>query len=208
MIPLTAMLLIGPWTLRNYQVLRAVVPFSTMGGSVLLQGNNRVVATDPALRGYNVWDSDLPEYRDSLRLPDDELGRDRVAKRLATRWMLEHRSELPGMAVAKVVRGWTPFLQPTTAPLLRYAMLLSWGPVLLLTLIAAGPALLRGLRTGHPDWLLGAAILHIVVLNVVFFGYARYRVVVEPICLLLAADLLGRWWEAGRHRLARAPAVR
>ena len=56
-----------PWTVRNYQVFGEIIPFSTMGGSVLLQGNNSVVVTDPKLFGYSVWDTEIPEYRDALR---------------------------------------------------------------------------------------------------------------------------------------------
>ncbi len=187
LIPLVAALLLVPWILRNEQVFGAFIPFSTIGGSVLLQGNNRIVATDPEYRGYNVWDTTIPEYKAALQAPNNELERDRVAKKFATEWMSANRDKLIPMAIAKIKRGWTPFLQPHTAAIQRWGMLLSWGPVLLLMLLGYVPLLLRFLRAGHPGWILHLVILHIVAINVIFFGYARYRYVVEPYCLLLAA---------------------
>lgn len=202
-IPLIAALMLVPWIVRNERVFHAFIPFSTMGGSVLLQGNNRIVATDPEYLGYNVWDTAIPEYRDSLVAPNNELERDRVAKRLATAWIATHRDRMLPMAIAKIRRGWTPFLQPHTAAIQRFGMLISWGPVLLLMLLAYLPLLWHFLRTRHPGWILHLVILHIVVINVMFFGYARYRYVVEPYCLLIAAA--GVVWLVTRRR--RAPAA-
>ncbi len=208
LIAIVAGVMLVPWIVRNERVFHAFVPFSTMGGSVLLQGNNRIVATDPEYLGYNVWDTEIPEYRAALQAPNNELERDRVAKQFATEWMAANRDKLMPMAVAKIRRGWTPFLQPHTAALQRYGMMLSWGPVLLLMLLAFGPLLWRYLRTGHPGWILHLVILHIVVINVMFFGYARYRYVVEPYCLLLAAAavmwLLHRRGISAAEQLPRA----
>ncbi len=195
-IPLVAALCLTPWIARNYRVFGTFIPFSTMGGSVLLQGNNRIVATDPEYWGYNIWDTRIPEYADQLRAPNDEVERDRVAKQLAKEWIAANPERLLPMAVKKVARGWTPFLQPKSPLSARLGMLFSWGPVLLFTLIGIGPALGLFLRRRHPGLLLHLAILHIVALNVVFFGYFRYRLVVEPVCLLLAA--YGAAWLASR----------
>ena len=68
-----------------------IIPFSTMGGSVLLQGNNRIVVTEPKYFGYNVWDTSLDEYREELRSAGDEFERDRRAKELAIRWLAENK---------------------------------------------------------------------------------------------------------------------
>ena len=187
LIPIVAVLLLVPWIARNERVFHRFIPFSTMGGSVLLQGNNRIVATDPEYLGYNVWDTAIPEYADALKAPNDEFGRDSVAKRLATEWIGTHRDRWLPMAIAKIRRGWTPFLQAHTPLSQRLAMLISWGPVLLLLLIGFVPLLLKFLRARDPGWLLHAVILHMVALDVVFFGLARYRYVVEPYCVLLAA---------------------
>ena len=186
LVPVIAALVLSPWIIRNEHVFGRFIPFSTMGGSVLLQGNNRIVATDPEYFGYNIWDTLIPEYADALRAPNNEITRDSVAKHLATSWIKAHRDRWIPMAIAKLRRGWTPFLQAHTARPQRLAMLFSWGPVLLLALVGFIPWLIRFLRAGTPEWLLHMVILHMAALDVVFFGLARYRYVVEPYCILLA----------------------
>ena len=61
-----------------------------MGGSAPLQGNNRIVVTEPRYYGYNYWDPKIPEYRAALLRPDDEFERDRIAKELAIKWLREN----------------------------------------------------------------------------------------------------------------------
>ncbi len=203
LVPLVAALVLAPWIVRNERVFGAFIPFSSSGGSVLLQGNNRIVATDPEYLGYNIWDTDIPEYRDALRAPNNELERDKVAKRFAVEWISTHRDRWIPMAIAKLRRGWTPFLQEHTALPQRLSMLLAWGPILLAALIGFVPWLIRFLRLRHPGSLLHAMILHMAALNVVFFGLARYRYVVEPYCILIAvATVIWLWGRYQRPSLA------
>ena len=56
-----------PWWVRNYIVFHTFIPVSTMSGTGLLAGNNRLVVDPdplPRSRGYSVWDSEIPEYHD------------------------------------------------------------------------------------------------------------------------------------------------
>jgi hypothetical protein len=162
------------------------IPFSTMGGSVLLQSNNRVVVTEPRYYGYAYWDSKIPEYREALRAPNDEVERDRVAKNLAIKWLHENPEQWLFLLQAKFRRGWTPLMQPDTPAALRYVMLLSWGPVLVVFAAAFFPTLWSFFRRRHPGWLLHLAVVQFVVTTLIFFGYARYRSPIEPICILIA----------------------
>src|SRR5262245_62833830 len=65
-IPLMSLLVLTPWTYRNYVVLNAFIPISTGGGDVFLGANNSVVATDPLYYGYWIWPGDIAEYRNAL----------------------------------------------------------------------------------------------------------------------------------------------
>src|SRR5205823_3352995 len=141
-----------PWAARNYRVFHAFIPFSTMGGSVLLQGNNRIVSEDPLYYGYSVWDTDLAEYRDALRSAGDEVERDRRAGRFAVDWLKAHPGRWLFLARVKTERAWTPFLQPHSPRLYRLGTLLSWGPVLLVLLAAYPATLAAALRAGDPGW--------------------------------------------------------
>jgi 4-amino-4-deoxy-L-arabinose transferase-like glycosyltransferase len=205
-IPALAVATLAPWTVRNYRVFHAFIPFSTMGGSVLLQGNNRIVATIPQLRGYSVWDTDLAEYEPALRSANDELARDRLAKRFGVAWLKANPDRWASLARAKFLRSWTPFLQPHSPRLYRLVTLFSWGPVLVLFCLAAGPTLVASLRTGHPGWLIHLGISTYVFTSIIFFGSMRYRIPIEPLCIVLAARTVDYALVALREVRGRVPA--
>ena len=127
-IPVVAVAVMVPWWVRNYAVFHRFIPISTMSGSGLLQGNNRIVAEDPQYLGYSYWDSKIPEYRDALRSTNDELVRDDLAKSFAVRWLKDNPDKWMSLAWAKLVRAWTPFLQPQTPRLYRIGTLLPGAP--------------------------------------------------------------------------------
>ena len=186
-VPAVAVGVLVPWAVRNYLIFHAFIPFSTMGGSVLLQGNNRIVVTDPKFYGGSPWDTAIPEYRDALRSAGSELERDRVARKFAVEWLRDHPGDWPFLAQAKLRRAWTPFLQPHAPLLYRAALLASWGPILLLSGLAFLPTLALFLRAGHPGWLLHLVLLGYTLTSLIFFGNPRYRFPVEPLCMVLAA---------------------
>jgi 4-amino-4-deoxy-L-arabinose transferase-like glycosyltransferase len=203
-IPLVALAVVAPWTIRNYVVFKKFIPLSTMGGSSLLQGNNDVVASDPALRGYCVWDTQIPGCAELLRAPDDEVQRDRVAQRLAVEWIKGHPETWLLLAQAKVRRGFTPFLQQGNV-YYRLAYAAVWGSILLLLMIGFVPSLVSSLRQGSPSWLIHLGILHFVVLTVVFFGFARYRFSIEPLCIMIAVWTVDVIWQWRRGSDGRVP---
>lgn len=185
-IPLVATLVVVPWATRNYRVFGEFIPLSTTGGSMLLQGNNRLVVTEPRLYGYNIWDTRIPEYAEALRAPNDEIERDRVARRLAIEWLRQNRDKWLFLVQAKLRRGLTPFLQPNSPRLYRLGTLLAWGPVLLLSGMAFFPTWWVFLRRRDAGWLVHLTIVNFLLITVIFFGYSRYRYSVEPFCVLLA----------------------
>jgi 4-amino-4-deoxy-L-arabinose transferase-like glycosyltransferase len=183
----TALCMLSPWVIRNYRVFGEFIPFSTLGGSTLLQGNNRIVATDPALRGYVIWDTRIPEYAEQLQQPNNEIERDRVARTLALTWLWNNRDKWVILALWKLERGLTPLLQPGSSRVESLAMLGSWGPTLALSIIGFPVTLVGFLRRRDPSVLIHLTILHFLAITIVFFGYARYRYAVEPLFVLLAS---------------------
>jgi 4-amino-4-deoxy-L-arabinose transferase-like glycosyltransferase len=187
-IPIVAIAVIAPWAARNYKVFHEFIPFSTLGGATLLGGNNDVVVTDPLYFGYSVWDSTIPEYREALQTAGDEVERDRRARRFAVEWIKNHPEKWAFMVYHKTRRAFTPFLQPHTPRLHRVSMLVSWGPVLVLFVLAFVPTFVNSLRSGQPQWLLHLAIAQYLLISIVFFGMTRYRQPVEPLCIILAVQ--------------------
>ena len=191
LIPFMAMLMLLPWTIRNYRVLHAFVPIETGGGDVLLGSYNRVIANDPLYYGYWVFPtSELPEYTQQITAPNDEVKRDGVEMRLAKQWILDHPEKWWYLLESRFRRSWTPFLQPKSPVLYRIGMMASWGPVLVLLILGFLPTAIYFLRTNHPGWILHVGILHFVLTALVFWGASRFRYPVEGLCIILASATL------------------
>ena len=206
-IPLIAVVTLAPWTVRNYVRFHSFIPFETGGGDVLLGSYNRVVANDPLYHGYWVYPtSELPEYREQITGPNNELVRDRVEINLATQWIRSHPEALWYLLESRFRRAWTPFLEMRSPPLYRFGMLLSWGPVLVLFSFGFFPTAIRFLRTNNPGWILHLGILHFVLTALFFWGASRFRYPVEGLCILIAGASVAWTWERAvpqvysRHR--------
>jgi 4-amino-4-deoxy-L-arabinose transferase-like glycosyltransferase len=186
-IPLVAVATLIPWTARNYTVFGTLVPLSTGSGDVLLGSNNRAVATDSDLYGFWIFPDELPEYKDLLKAPNDELVRDRLESKLALEWLRNNPDRWWYLIRSKFLRVWTPFLQPRSPLLFKAATLLAWGPLLVLFALAFAPTLIAFWRRREPGWLIHAVILHVVLNALVFWGSSRFRYPVEGLCMILAA---------------------
>ncbi|MDZ4814886.1 MAG: glycosyltransferase family 39 protein [Verrucomicrobiota bacterium] len=208
LIPLCVLLMLSPWVYRNYKVFGAFVPLTSTGGSSLLQGNNRITATDPKYYGYAYWDSSLPEYREQLRAPNNEFERDRVAKQLAKEWLSDNKDKWFYLAQAKLRRAFTPFLQADSPLIFRVGMLLAWGPFLVLLIVLFIPTLAAAVRNASGTWLLHLLIAQYALSSVIFFGYARYRFPVEPAAILISLGGLSvylmrfDWFRTTTRRIA------
>jgi 4-amino-4-deoxy-L-arabinose transferase-like glycosyltransferase len=190
-ISFVALVMLGPWIIRNYEVFHSVIPFDTGGGDVLLGSYNRIIADDPVYYGYWIYPtSDLPEYRAQIIAPNNEAIRDLVETRLAKEWIREHPQTWWYLAESRFVRSFTPFLQPRTPKLYRVGTLASWGPILILFALGFFPSAIYFLRTSNPGWLLHVGILHFVLTAVIFWGSSRFRFPVEGLCIILASATL------------------
>ena len=200
-IAFVALLVLAPWTLRNYEVFHAIIPFETGGGDVLLGSYNRIVADDPSAYGYWIYPTtELPEYRSQIVAPNDELQRDHVERQLAIAWIRSHPGKWWYLEESKFRRSWTPFLQANSPRLYRYGMLLSWGPILVLFALGCFPTAIGFLRRGEPGWILHLGILHFVLTAEIFWGASRFRYPVEGLCIIVASATAVwiRKWIGGR----------
>ena len=189
-IPIVSLLTLAPWAYRNYVVFDAFIPLSTGGGDVFLGANNSIVATDPIYYGYWIWPGEIAEYRNALRPLNNEIERDRLARKLALSWLKENRDKWWYLAHSRVRRAWTPVLLPRSPKFYRLAMLLSWTPVLTLMLVSFFPTLIDFLRKRHPGWLLHLVIVHVAAGSIVFWGSSRFRYPIEGLCIILTCAAL------------------
>ena len=187
-ISFVALVVLTPWTLRNYSVFHAFIPFETGGGDVALGSYNRIVASNPLYYGYWVYPtSELPEYRAQITAPNNEVVRDHVETQLAMQWARRHPEKWWYLAESRFRRSWTPFLQPSSPRIFRVGMMVSWGPVLILFALGFFPTAIYFLRTNHPGWVLHLGVLHFAFTALIFWGSSRFRYPVEGLCILIAS---------------------
>jgi len=204
-----AVLVVLPWTIRNWVVFDAFVPVSTSGALNLWQGNTRLTRQEVyeeywAVRG---------------RIAKYEHARRRAAEAILERqplWILEKlRDEMPafwaahGQPVVHLERGAYGVVARPRALLAVAVVLLPY--LALLVLFVAGVAALP--RGRAPALLLGFLLFY-VLLHVAAHGYPRYRLPAMPAVFLVAAQgWVCRPWSRARtacpqpdraHRLAAA----
>src|SRR5271157_5271325 len=186
-ISFVALVMLVPWTIRNYCVFHAFIPFQTGGGDVLLGGYNQIVVSDPNYYGYYIWPtSDLLEYREQIIAPNNEVIRDHVETQLAIQWIRNHPEKWWYLVESRFRRSLTPFLQPRSPMLYRVATLVSWGPILVLFGLGFFPSAIYLMRKNNPGWIIHLGVFHYIVLSLIFFGFSRYRFPVEGLCIILA----------------------
>jgi hypothetical protein len=116
--------------------------------------------------------------------------RDHVETQLAMQWARNHPETWWYLAESRFRRSWSPFLQPRSPMLYRFAMLMAWGPILVLFALGFFPTAIHFLRTNNPGWLLHLGVLHFVLTALVFWGSSRFRYPVEGLCIILASATL------------------
>lgn len=86
-----AVLVVLPWSLRNYETFQKVVPISTNGGDVLYRANNELATGGYTQKGK----VDLSGL--------SELEMDRMGKQLALTWIRDHPGDFLRLAVEKQI---------------------------------------------------------------------------------------------------------
>jgi len=207
-----AVLVVLPWTIRNWVVFDAFVPVSTSGALNLWQGNTRLTRQEVYEESWAVHG----------RIAKYEHARRRAAEAILERqplWILEKlRDEMPafwaahGQPVVHLERGAYGLVPRPVALLAVAGVLLPYLAVLVL--LVAGVAALPRSRASV---LLLGFLLFYVLLHVAAHGYPRYRLPAMPAIFLVAAQGWAcRPWSRARatcprpdraHRLAAAVAA-
>jgi hypothetical protein len=194
---LTALLVVAPWTYRNYVMFRAFVPVSTAGGLNLFQGNARLTRQE-VYDLYEAVQGRIEQYRFGQRM-----GLQAIRDRQPT-WFAEKLYEqMPmfweaeSMAVIHVKRGAYGSVAPPVALAVAIVMLAPYVAVLALFVLG-----LAAQAWERRSWLLLGFLGYYNLIHVATHGFNRYRMPVMPIVFLFAASAFVLWRE---KRLALSP---
>jgi len=185
-----ALLVVMPWTWRNYTVFGEFVLVSTNGGQALLAGNNDSVVND-YLHDYSLSD---PLYLQAgYNGPFNQVQADKRARQLGKQWILNNPSKFIALIPKKFFRLWaidgegewiyqagTPWYDQhaTWFRLVRYANQAYYYILLAVFSLSAWNLLRGGLS---PHQCLGLAIIaFFTFLCMVFSGQSRYHFPAMP----------------------------
>ena len=179
------LLVLVPWTWRNYQIHRTLIPISSLGGHLVLVGNNPYATGTWSTRpGFEQW------YRDELRKKGilepaslTEVERGRIAGRVGTEYMVTHPLEVAGRAITKAHIFW--FYPITNSdsnlPLQGVAVMAD-----VLLYLAAVLGMVRMKSAGSRLVPVVGAIAFFAVVPLVLHAEARYRLPLVPFICMFA----------------------
>lgn len=199
-VPVLTGFLLAPWLIRNVLVMHAFIPFSTGGGSLLLQANNRQVVEDPSYAGYAVFDFSLPEYAQPILRANDEVKRDAIAKRFAVQWLRDNRDKWFYLLRSKFIRLWRTEYTGNHYHDLAWVLTLMYGSALLAFSLSVVAFTKRMLRQRKPGSIMICMILATVVSALIFHGQHRYRFPIDGFCICIGAGGAVLLWELLRRR--------
>jgi hypothetical protein len=190
-----SLLVVAPWTYRNWAVFHAFVPVSTAGGQNLFQGN-ALIERDTTYEMVDAVQGRIQQYHYAMRMGLQAI-RDRQPW-----WIFEKlRDEMPlfweadSLVLVHIKRGAYGAVPPAMAVAVALAVLVPY--VAVLALFALG---VTRLRWSRPTVLLVSFLAYYNLIHIVTHGFARYRLPVMPVVFLIA----GVGWTAWRQgELAR-----
>ena len=211
---LVMLLVLLPWTVRNYIVMDAFVLTSTHGGINLLVGNG-----PDAIGHYNHVDmsifsdtSEMTVYRESIRITLDHVMSHPLAwfELLPAKFFYLWASDADWVTFARAIN--LPVFQDQFQhwiPGLKWVTQLYWAAI---ALMAAGAVLTRPLRywLSFPAITFPLLVVYWTAFHMAFFGTGRFHAQVIPIIAILAVHLLSKdrdwlaWARQFQHRSSKA----
>jgi 4-amino-4-deoxy-L-arabinose transferase-like glycosyltransferase len=207
-VPLTALIFIAPWTLRNYFITRAFVPVAVGDGKVLLGAYNDMILQRPYYLG--IWilpNESTPAI--AQQFPSDcagecEVRRDMVYRTSAKQWITNHIPQMPYLLVLHSINMWQTTSQEADLAINRFPDRPASQAVVLMMKLLAPVVLVLAASGAIVTWRRWRDLLFIyllliltIVQSIVFYGIPRFRSPIEPFLILLGSGTL--WW-IGRQR--------
>lgn len=197
------LLVVAPWTYRNWVVFDAFVPVSTNGGFTLMTGNN------PEARGDYTPETVLAVG--FSHDPTQQIAMDRMARERAVAWIKDNPGRFIMLMPLKVFRLWAPdgeaewFYQRGSAiydanyvvfRIVRGANQVFYLGILALALPSMW--LLWRRRAALSPWAWTGVVfcLYFTLISMVFSGQSRFHFSLMPFVIGYASWTLARWGTA------------
>jgi 4-amino-4-deoxy-L-arabinose transferase-like glycosyltransferase len=190
-----AVIIILPWTYRNYQVSHGFVLVSTGVGEVLSGAyNDIVVHGDPTIRG--LWRPTPGSKRhDDVNYT---LKNESADTARALTWIRTHISELPYLLSLHFLNMWTPYTYShglafeETIGTLKYHLMVDLIKISapLVIFFALLGLLFTWKRYRHQLLTVYLLVALVILQNILFYGDMRFRAPIEPMLVLMAGGAL------------------
>jgi 4-amino-4-deoxy-L-arabinose transferase-like glycosyltransferase len=197
---LAFVVVLAPWTARNWIVFDRPVLIATEGGETLAGANCAPVYSGERI---GAWDAACVSFsgRGNEAVELNELGRDGI------RYALDHLSTLPRVELARLGRTWG-LLDPFETPEGRASWLMDIGALLfylLVPLAVYGFLVLR--RRGVPVWIVTTPLVTVTLTTLLAYGAVRFRHSAELSLVVLAAVAMDRILAVAGRRRTPSPLV-
>lgn len=209
-ISLLALVLVAPWTLRNYVATHTFVAIATGDGKVLVGAYNDKI-TDPAYQGGQYLATWLkpeesvpdiasqPQFSTNTCAGSCEVTRDGIYKATALEWIRTNIDKLPMLGGLHFLNNWQIVSTEADFPFNRFPTRSTSQLVILLmeictpiVFIFATLGLIVTFRRWRELLFIYFMILLTIAQSVALYGFARFRAPIEPMLLLLGAGAV--WW--------------
>ncbi len=203
-----ALVLIAPWTIRNYLVSHTFIPVAIGDGTVLLGAYNNEALTKATYPGgpKGTWINPIASRPDIVHpfplhtcTPPCEVAREAAFKDAAVKWIEDNINIMPHLLQLHFINMWQPDTYEADLPTVRFSqqqstqfvlrMMKTW-PIYLFILAALGLAVT--LWRWRELLFIYFMIILTVAQNIIYYGSARFRAPIEPMLILLAAGFI--WW--------------
>jgi hypothetical protein len=177
MISLAAFVVVmSPWTVRNFVEHGVFMPGTSGSGYVLLISNGTL--DHPTVRNGGYYKHpDLMAMRNQVQ---GEAERDAFSRNLALEQIRENWRFLPEVLFSRVINFWTTRPDPFDPSWTRndWIMLFIWGPTLALFLASSF------IRRWRHSWPVLTTILYVFVFGLPFWSIARFRFSVDSLIVI------------------------
>ena len=191
------MIVLTPWTVRNYRVFHRFVPVATQEG-LTLYGSY----WPPVKNGKFIWGT-LPGIEDPVIATANKSPDEAAASKYLQRTTVERLRDQPTYFFRVIPSKMISLLVPLDWEILTHPIgtgrKVNWGYILM-TLPALFGFILLWRNPRSNQWLLWVLPILVLVQTIVFYGSPRFRLPAEPIAILCASVGLAHAWGFLKNR--------